>query len=376
LLYGSNNNNAVNKTASDFNYLSTFREGGNRFRAALSRDTTPEKQQQQMSTREGNTNTVNGVRSIDNKLKELLTRKKALAYTISQAVRTKAGRMYNGKTKINQDSFLLKTKIFNIDGFNLYGVFDGHGLNGHHISATVRNYLSIYFTKAENYFKPTQPKKKHVDAGSIKEDDIYLKLKEDNYKIIKDAFQAAETELKSLYIDVNFSGTTCILVIIINDKIICANCGDSRAIMTIEGKDKRNQVVQISRDHKPDLLDEKQRILKANGWVEKYNQNGLLLGPFRVFVKNEYYPGLAMSRSIGDFIAGSVGVISEPEITEFIITDCSKFLVLGSDGVFEFLSNEKVSDIVHWHYSMNNIEGAAEKVVEEAVKSWASVNTY
>jgi len=38
------------------------------------------------------------------------------------------------------------------------------------------------------------------------------------------------------------------------------------------------------------------------------------LGPYRVWLKTEQYPGLAMSRSIGDFVAASVGVISEPGI--------------------------------------------------------------
>lgn len=35
-------------------------------------------------------------------------------------------------------------------------------------------------------------------------------------------------------------------------------------------------------------------------------------GPYRVWLKNENYPGLAMSRSIGDMIAASVGVICDP----------------------------------------------------------------
>jgi len=37
-------------------------------------------------------------------------------------------------------------------------------------------------------------------------------------------------------------------------------------------------------------------------------------GPYRVWLKTENFPGLAMSRSIGDFVAASVGVISEPGI--------------------------------------------------------------
>lgn len=41
------------------------------------------------------------------------------------------------------------------------------------------------------------------------------------------------------------------------------------------------------------------------------------MGPARVWLKNQDIPGLAMSRSIGDSVAGSVGVIADPEILEF-----------------------------------------------------------
>ena len=40
-------------------------------------------------------------------------------------------------------------------------------------------------------------------------------------------------------------------------------------------------------------------------------------GPFRVWMKGCDYPGIAMSRSIGDKIAHNIGVINEPEIMEF-----------------------------------------------------------
>ena len=38
--------------------------------------------------------------------------------------------------------------------------------------------------------------------------------------------------------------------------------------------------------------------------------------PHRVFVKDHLFPGLAMSRAIGDGIAHQIGVVSEPEIVE------------------------------------------------------------
>lgn len=46
-----------------------------------------------------------------------------------------------------------------------------------------------------------------------------------------------------------------------------------------------------------------------------------------------------MSRSIGDSLAEEVGVINETEIEEHNMRKCDSFIVLGSDGIFDVLSN-------------------------------------
>jgi serine/threonine protein phosphatase PrpC len=72
--------------------------------------------------------------------------------------------------------------------------------------------------------------------------------------------------------------------------------------------------IQLTRDHKPELEDEYERIINSGGAVEQFMDNGKGLGPNRVWVKNEIFPGLAMSRSIGDYIASTVGVTCVPGI--------------------------------------------------------------
>jgi serine/threonine protein phosphatase PrpC len=52
-----------------------------------------------------------------------------------------------------------------------------------------------------------------------------------------------------------------------------------------------------------------------------------------------------MTRSFGDQIAASVGVLAEPEILEWNLTVDDKFLILASDGVWEFIESEEVVDI-------------------------------
>lgn len=77
-----------------------------------------------------------------------------------------------------------------------------------------------------------------------------------------------------------------------------------------------------------------------------------------------------MSRSIGDFIAASVGVSCDPEIFEYILTKESKYTVTASDGIWEFLTNEDVLRIVNPFYEKGDIEGACNKLIEEATLQW------
>ena len=47
------------------------------------------------------------------------------------------------------------------------------------------------------------------------------------------------------------------------------------------------------------------------------DEDGEQMGPFRIWIKQKNIPGLAMTRSFGDYVASTVGVISEPEVTSF-----------------------------------------------------------
>ena len=61
------------------------------------------------------------------------------------------------------------------------------------------------------------------------------------------------------------------------------------------------EAVELSKDHKPNLPEEKVRIEASGGMVDSYHSaTGQQLGPHRVWVKGQPYPGLAMSRSLGD----------------------------------------------------------------------------
>lgn len=66
----------------------------------------------------------------------------------------------------------------------------------------------------------------------------------------------------------------------------------------------------------------------------------------RVWGKNSQSPGLAMSRSIGDDLATSLGVSSTPDVGYQVLTENDRYIVMGSDGIWEWLSNEQVMQVV------------------------------
>ena len=165
-------------------------------------------------------------------------------------------------------------------------------------------------------------------------------------------------------IDVLYSGSTAVVVIIVDGVIYSASVGDSRAILGTtspplvspappanlgeerkileEVKVRRGskstsliQAVQLTKDQKPEDPEEFARIVKCGGRVQRLlDDSGNRIGPYRVWEINSKSPGLAMSRSIGDMLGKKLGVISTPICTQHIINrDSDLFIVLASDGV-------------------------------------------
>ena len=97
---------------------------------------------------------------------------------------------------------------------------------------------------------------------------------------------------------------------------------------------------------------------------------GNFVGPERVWKKEGDVPGLAMSRSFGDEVGHEVGVIVNPEIKDYEFVNEDKFIVVASDGIWEFISNEEVIDIVKDFYLIDDIKGALNFLYKEASKRW------
>jgi serine/threonine protein phosphatase PrpC len=77
-----------------------------------------------------------------------------------------------------------------------------------------------------------------------------------------------------------------------------------------------------------------------------------------------------MSRSIGDTVAHSVGCSCEPEISHSILTPSDRIVLLASDGIWEFLTNQQVASIVYPFFGKDAPEAAANALVSAALTQW------
>ena len=105
-------------------------------------------------------------------------------------------------------------------------------------------------------------------------------------------------------------------------------------------------VTELTHDHKPSLPEEKERILKAGGRVFSMEYDDGYDAPARVWLADQDIPGLAMSRSLCDTVAHTVGVSSEPEVVERDLTDDDRVIVLGSDGLWEFIPSQEAIQLI------------------------------
>merc|ERR1712061_886660 len=75
-----------------------------------------------------------------------------------------------------------------------------------------------------------------------------------------------------------------------------------------------------------------------------------------------------MSRSLGDAVAHTAGVISEPEFTERDLDPATdKFVVVATDGLWEFISNMETVNMV---VESTSPSASVEKLAMEAGARW------
>ncbi|XP_003703408.1 putative protein phosphatase 2C T23F11.1 isoform X2 [Megachile rotundata] len=264
-------------------------------------------------------------------LSEPVTTKKS-AYCINSKYRVGSSCMQGWRITM-EDCHVHILSLPDDPGTAFFAVYDGHGSAA--MAQHAGKHLHEYIIKRSEY-----------KAGNIVQ-----------------AIQQGFLELdKAMQNDVTLkdeqAGTTVIALLIKDNILYSANAGDSRAVASINGR-----AVPLSRDHKPTLKDERERIEAAGGWVEFNRVNGLL----------------ALSRALGDFMfkrnerksAQEQIVTAFPEVQEFKITDDWEFVVLACDGIWDVMTSSEVVDFVRARLmpsGPNNEWMDPEEICEELIK--------
>ena len=273
---------------------------------------------------------------------ELLIKNQKVKKTIKISSCTKAGCSGPGIVKTNQDAYFIKENFLKNSNNFFLGVCDGHGEKGELVSRYV-------IAKLPEYIK------------DLNNDNITNNFKKINNEVFN-----------SKSMDSNMSGTTVVSLVLTTEKIISINLGDSRASI-FKYENGLYYCKNLTRDHKPSEPDEYKRIINNNGRIKKCYDEDLKknLGPDRVWLKNKEEPGLAMTRSIGDKIAHSVGVSDEPEFKNFDYDGTEKFIIIASDGIWEYLHGDDCIKVVRPFYEEGkDSEEAALALVKEAFRKW------
>ena len=259
----------------------------------------------------------------------------------------------------NQDISFYEKNFAGNQNFIFMSVCDGHGVEGHNVSSFIKKTLPKDLSN-NLYHKNLSTKNP-------------FEKKEINSIIQKTFLKCNEKLLNNKIINSNFSGSTCVSLIYTPNKIIVSNIGDSRAVLgKYISESQKWKAVDLSRDHKPTEKDEAKRIIENGGRIQPFTneETGEFIGPQRVWVKNDDIPGLAMTRSFGDRVAASVGTICCPEIKEFELKEEDKFMILASDGVWEFIDSNECVNIIKDYYLKDEIKSCCENLYFESKKRW------
>lgn len=290
--------------------------------------------------------------------------------------------------KANQDAYSV-TERFGAIGSNdsFFAVYDGHGRDGDLCAQFARDKLPGFLAKNINQAKEVEARKHRADLERIvrpDRPDDPLSHVELSREQMQEAALRAHVECNHAMhmdpsLDDSLSGTTAISAYVHGrrNRLTICNVGDSRAVLgkavqSNNGYGQRQtlKAFPLSRDQTPYRKDERIRI-RATGarilsldqleGLEPINENedsenpegDLELGeeldeggdPPRVWSPDGDYPGTAFTRSLGDSMAEELGVFAEPEMLTRELKPDDRVVVLASDGIYEFLTNQSVIDI-------------------------------
>jgi serine/threonine protein phosphatase PrpC len=263
----------------------------------------------------------------------------AQLHTLSLAMMTRRGLHKN--PPINQDYAVVfhpfRTSQTTDDNDFFMGIFDGHGAQGHHLSAHAARFIPEELNRAFQRFT------EHHNTTMTDE-----QLRD----ILATTLIDADRMAPPFY--AMHGGTTASIVLRRGRKLFFANVGDSRTVLaSIHGNNLRPTATIdfVTRDDKPYIPDERARI-ESMGGIVRYPKDKPKQSRVWIYsAASRESIGLAMSRSIGDWEFDDVGVIPDPIITIKDLDQLNNAFILdASDGMWdmrqlEFFANRFASSL-------------------------------
>jgi len=245
--------------------------------------------------------------------------------------------------KINQDRGGVAFPYGNCPKTALFAVYDGHGQGGELVSQFALHEVQRLLEK-------------HPD------------FKTNIEKAFKETFVTVDSSLKDeCLIEPLYAGTTACVALLRDNELILSNVGDSRAVLARKITSESWEAIDLTKDQNPDLAEEQERIEEMGGFVSPPPEPGLSA---RVWLDGECTQiGLAMARSIGDHAVKPIGVIAEPVVSFHQLQSDDDFVILATDGVWEFISSAEAVQVV----SENLHKGATKAcraLIEAAAAKW------
>ena len=313
-----------------------------------------------------------------------------------------------GSQQENQDNYFYYNNYFLIKNLFFFGVLDGHGKNGKEISKNIGtlfpSYLFYLLLDDNLSFRKMDINKQIYKLIKLEEPPINIKqmfiltyffnkfeldfnlipfISKNqpvfNHLILESIYYSQEALKSTFDLDISASGTTLCSGFILGNVLYLINIGDSRAILgTYYSLINKWKTKQLTVDHRPNNPNENRRIISYNGRIDRAkNEFGDEVGPYRIYGRENDAngQGLTMSRSIGDMDSKKYGVIYDPEIFRYELRPNDKVVVVGTDGLWEQLTNEEVIEIVNECLNKDlKAKETAEIIIERARKNFNDEN--
>eukprot|EP00930_Biecheleria_cincta_P006802 TRINITY_DN107883_c0_g1_i1.p1 TRINITY_DN107883_c0_g1~~TRINITY_DN107883_c0_g1_i1.p1 ORF type:complete len:395 (+),score=38.00 TRINITY_DN107883_c0_g1_i1:120-1304(+) len=254
------------------------------------------------------------------------------------------GGVDKGFSKENQDGSFVYQRVQGGADF-LCGVIDGHGSDGHRVSEFIQRNLASQIIE----------RRKQASHQGTR-------------AAIANSFVETAAKLgRSRGVDSKESGAAVTVCMRRGQDLYVANVGDARAILVGEDRAGRTRSQPLTKDHKPSLRSERERINKCGGHVAQAFFPGVgYAGPPRVCGQ------LCVSRAIGDTALKDAGVTPAPEVIKHRITAGDKLVVLASDGCWDHVSNDSAAKIALQHQDPAR---ASQAIVQAARQCWQRDST-